>query len=242
MIAVAAALLLLAESFGRDVIWLYRTGAGPRTRRAVRLAITVLSVVLVWGRPRRARPRLAVQPRPLSSASPWKGWSWWLSRWCCRPGRDGSWPPIAGILFSLLTLDKILNIAFYEEIERAFNPVFDWVNIRPAIGVVRDAIGTTLTNIVLVALWLGIILLVGAITAARFTSPPWLPGIAAARFAGSLPSPRSGRCARACRCNSPGDPGRLGQRRRAGRRAGARLQAALSDPRRFTEATRKHLN
>ena len=28
MIAVAAALLLLAESFGRNVIWLYRTGAG----------------------------------------------------------------------------------------------------------------------------------------------------------------------------------------------------------------------
>src|SRR6516162_1069474 len=49
MIAVAAALLLLAESFGRDVIWLYRTGAPSRTRRALRLAITVLSVVLVWG-------------------------------------------------------------------------------------------------------------------------------------------------------------------------------------------------
>src|SRR6516165_4739946 len=49
MIAVAAVMLLLAESFGRAVIWLYRTGAGPRTRRALRMAITVLSVVLVWG-------------------------------------------------------------------------------------------------------------------------------------------------------------------------------------------------
>src|SRR6516164_5641320 len=49
MIAVAVALLLLAESFGHDVIWLYRTGAGPLARRAVRLAITVVSVVLVWG-------------------------------------------------------------------------------------------------------------------------------------------------------------------------------------------------
>src|SRR5215831_16162213 len=48
MIAVAAALLLLAESFGRDVIWLYRTGAGPRSRLALRLAITVLAVALVW--------------------------------------------------------------------------------------------------------------------------------------------------------------------------------------------------
>src|SRR5689334_23862272 len=49
MIAVAGALLLLAESFGRNVIWLYRTGAGPRTRRVLRVAITVLSAVLVWG-------------------------------------------------------------------------------------------------------------------------------------------------------------------------------------------------
>src|ERR1700730_11860402 len=49
MIAVAVALLLLAESFGRDVIWLYRAGASPRTRRALRLAIMVLSVVILWG-------------------------------------------------------------------------------------------------------------------------------------------------------------------------------------------------
>jgi phosphatidylglycerophosphate synthase len=48
MIAVAVALLLLAESFGRNVIWLYRTGAGPRTRRAVRIAVTGLALVIVW--------------------------------------------------------------------------------------------------------------------------------------------------------------------------------------------------
>src|SRR5579859_994125 len=49
MIAVAAALLLLAESFGRNVIWLYRTGAGPRTRRALRVTVTGLALVIVWG-------------------------------------------------------------------------------------------------------------------------------------------------------------------------------------------------
>src|SRR5215469_17011807 len=48
MIAVAAALLLLAESFGRCVIWLYRTGAGPRSRLAVRLTAAVLAIALVW--------------------------------------------------------------------------------------------------------------------------------------------------------------------------------------------------
>jgi hypothetical protein len=72
---------------------------------------------------------------------------------------------VAGILFSLLTLVKILNIEFYAEIGRAFNPVFGWVDISPAIGVVRDTIGPTRTNIALAALWLGLILLVGAITA-----------------------------------------------------------------------------
>src|SRR6516164_7384922 len=48
VIAVAAALLLLAESFGRDMIWLYRTGAGPRTRRTLRLSITAFAIVLLW--------------------------------------------------------------------------------------------------------------------------------------------------------------------------------------------------
>ena len=165
MIAVAAALLLLAESFGRDVIWLYRTGAGPRTRRAVRIAIPVLALVLVW----------------FDLVAPDRSWQFSLAAFVRIPVEAlvlvavalvlPPWPrrivaTIAGILLSLLTLDKILNIAFYEELDRAFNPVNDWVSIGPAVGVVRDAIGTALTNIVLVVIWVGIILLVVAITAA----------------------------------------------------------------------------
>jgi phosphatidylglycerophosphate synthase len=165
MIAVAAALLLLAESFGRAVIWLYGTGAGPRTRRALRLAITVLSVVLVWG--------LLVAPDRILELTPAA---------FARIPVEGlvlvaialvlpAWPrrivaAIAGILFCLLTLVKILNAAFYLEIGRAFNPVFGWLDIPPAIGVVRDTIGSTRTNIALAALWLGLILLFGAIIAA----------------------------------------------------------------------------
>ena len=165
MIAVVAALLLLAESFGRNVIWLFRTGAGARTRRALRLAITVLSVVVVWGvlvAPDRifqltpgAFARIPAELLVLVAVAvllpPW-------------PRRIVA--AVAGILFSLLTLVKLLNMAFYEEIARAFNPVFGWLDIPPAIGVVRDTIGPTRTNIALAALWLGLILLVGAITAA----------------------------------------------------------------------------
>jgi phosphatidylglycerophosphate synthase len=165
MIAVAAALLLLAESFGRNVIWLYRTGAGPRARRALRLAVTAASVVLVWGvlvAPERifqltpaAFVRIPVEGLVLVAVA------LVLTAW---PRRIVA--AVAGILFGLLTLVKILNMAFYQEIGRAFNPVFGWVDIGPAIGVVRDTIGPTRTNIALAALWLGLILLVGAITAA----------------------------------------------------------------------------
>ncbi|HJY96223.1 MAG TPA: CDP-alcohol phosphatidyltransferase family protein, partial [Streptosporangiaceae bacterium] len=165
MIAVAAALLLLAESFGRDVIWLYRTGAGPRTRRALRLAITVLSVVIVWGV--LVAPDRAYQLTPAAFARiPVEGLvlvaiALVLPAW---PRRIVA--AVAGILFGLFTLVKILNMAFNLEIGKAFNPVFGWVDIGPAIGVVRDTIGATRTNIALAALWLGLILLVGAITAA----------------------------------------------------------------------------
>jgi phosphatidylglycerophosphate synthase len=165
MIAVAAAVLLLAESFGRDVIWLYRTGAGPRTRRALRLAITVLSVTLVWGV--LVAPDRLFQLTPAAFARiPVEGLVL-VAIAAVLP----TWPrrivaAVAGILFSLLTLVKILNMAFYLEIGRAFNPVFGWVDIPPAIGVVRDTIGPTRTNIALGGLWLGLILLVGAITAA----------------------------------------------------------------------------
>src|ERR1700722_17738791 len=48
MIAVAVALLLLAESFGRDTIWLYRAGGGPRAHRAVRFAIAAMALVVLW--------------------------------------------------------------------------------------------------------------------------------------------------------------------------------------------------
>src|SRR6266581_2683270 len=124
MIAVAAALLLLAGSFGRDVIWLYRTGAGPRTRRALRLAITVLSVVLVWAV--LVAPDRAFQFTPAAFARiPVEGLvlvavALVLPAW---PRRIVA--AVAGILFGLLTLVKILNIAFYEQIGRAFNPVLD---------------------------------------------------------------------------------------------------------------------
>ena len=165
MIAVAAALLLLVESFGRDVIWLYRTGAGPRARRAGRIAIAALALAVLWFdllAPDRlwlfhpgAFARIPVEALVLVAVAlvlpP-------------RPRRIAA--AIAGILLGLLTVDKLLNMAFYEEVDRAFNPVNDWSSIGPAKGVIRDAIGSTLTNIVLVAVVIGLILILAAVAVA----------------------------------------------------------------------------
>jgi phosphatidylglycerophosphate synthase len=164
MIAVAGALLLLAESFGRDVIWLYRTGAGARTRLALRLAITVLAVVLVWADllvPDRAWQfspaafiRIPVELLVLVALA------LVLPVW---PRRIVA--AVIGILLGVLTLAKILNMAFFEFVDRAFNPLNDWGQIAPAVGVARNSIGSTLTNILFVVLLLALVLLVGAITA-----------------------------------------------------------------------------
>ena len=164
MIAVAVALLLLAESFGRDVIWLYRTGAGQRTRRAVRIAITGLALVLLWFD--LVAPDRSWQLTPAAFARiPVEGLVLVAVAVVlpARPRRIVA--AVAGILFALITILKVLDIAFRAEIGQAFNPVLNWDDISPAIGVVRDAIGGTLTNIALVAIGLGLILAVGAITA-----------------------------------------------------------------------------
>jgi phosphatidylglycerophosphate synthase len=164
MIAVAAALLLLAESFGRDVIWLYRTGAGPRTRRALGLTTTVLAVALLWVD--LLAPDKAWQLTPAAFARiPVEGLVL-VAIGLVLPAR---WRRIvaglAGILLGVLTLANILNMAFFEFVDRAFNPVYDWGSILPAVGVVRDSIGPAGTDIALAVLGLGLLLLVAAITA-----------------------------------------------------------------------------
>ena len=140
-------------------------GALPRTRRALRLAITVLSVVLVWGV--LVAPDRIFQLTPAAFARiPVEGLVLVAVAVVLPPWPRRIVAAVAGILFGLLTLVKILNAAFYLEIGRAFNPVFGWLDIPPAIGVVRATVGATRTNIALAAVWLGVILLVGVITAA----------------------------------------------------------------------------
>src|ERR1700722_1532055 len=164
MLAVAAALLLLADSYGRDVIWLYRAGVSPRTRRAVLLPVTVLSLVLVWGV--LVAPDRVFQLTPSAFARvPVEGLVLVAVALVLPTRARRIVATVAGILLGLLTLVKIFNMGFYEGAGRPFNVVFDWGNIGPAVGVARDAIGTRSTNIAFIALFVVVILIIGAITA-----------------------------------------------------------------------------
>jgi phosphatidylglycerophosphate synthase len=238
MLAVAAALLLLAESFGRDVIWLYRTGAGPRARRAVRIVITVLAVAVVgsdlvapdrsWQYALTAFVRIPVEALVLVAVA------------LVLPAKPRQVvATMAGILFGLLAIDKILNVEFYENIDRAFNPVSDWVNIWPAIGVVRDSLGTTSTDIVLVAVGIGLILLVVAITASTIR----ITAVAARHRRGAIRAVAAlaavwGLCAVLALQAIPGSP--VASASAAGLAVSQvrAAQAAVNDPRVFGHAIR----
>ncbi|HET9893357.1 MAG TPA: CDP-alcohol phosphatidyltransferase family protein [Streptosporangiaceae bacterium] len=236
MASVAAALLLLAESFGRDVIWLYRAGAGPRTRLASRIAVAVLAAAVLWS----------------DLVAPYRAWQFSLAAFVRIPVEGLALvavalvlplrarrivAAIAGFSFGLLAIDKILNLEFYENVDRAFNPVQDWVSIGPAAGVVRDAIGATATDIALGALAIGLILLVGAITASALH----ITAVAARHRRGAVVglavfSAAWVLCAGLSLRFSPGFPiastsaaGLAGSQVRAG-------QAALDDPRVFERA------
>jgi phosphatidylglycerophosphate synthase len=163
-IAVAAAGLLLLESFGHDIIWLYREGAGRKTRQTLRVTVTVLAAVLLW----------------IDLLAPDKVWQLTPSVFLRIPVEAlvlvaiGLVLPtlprrilagVIGFLLGVLTIAKILNMAFFDTIDSAFNPVDDWSSIPSALGVIRDTIGTVLTDIALGALCLGLILLVAALTA-----------------------------------------------------------------------------
>ncbi len=164
MFAVAAALLLLAESFGRDVIWLYRHGVSSRTRRVLLLLMTVPSVVLVWGV--LVAPDRLFQLTPAAFVRiPVEGLGLAAVALVLpdRPRRIVA--AVAGITLGLVTLINIISMGFYEEIGRVFNPVFGWGEVYPAVGAVRDAIGARSTDAALVELALAVILVIGAITA-----------------------------------------------------------------------------
>jgi phosphatidylglycerophosphate synthase len=153
--AVAVALVLLAESFGRDIVWLAQrrrrldaadspddpeaTGRGW-PRRLVGGAISVISGALVWFA--MVAPDRLNRLSPAAFARiPVEGLILAVLALVLRVRERRLVAVIAGLLLGLVTIAKFLNMGFYDVLDRPFNPVIDWGTFGPALGVLRDSAG-----------------------------------------------------------------------------------------------------
>ncbi len=165
LIAVAGAFALLLESFGRDVVWLFRAGAGAVSRRVAGIATTSIAAAVVWA-------ALVVPDRfsrltPVAFVRiPVEGLAIVALALLLPPRARRAMATVAGLLIGLLTVVKVFDMGFYVELDRPFDPILDWSNLQPAIGVVRVSIGRTATDAFLVALALAAALTLVLVTAA----------------------------------------------------------------------------
>lgn len=156
--ALAAALALLAESFGRDVWWLWshrrathgRVAAAAHRRGRVRASIaavlTILALLLVWV--------ALVAPNQASRLTPGA---------FVRVPIEGLvvialalvlpitarrllvW--VVGPALGLLVIVKILDVGFFATFDRPFDPGSDWSYAGIGIETLRDSIGRTDANL-----------------------------------------------------------------------------------------------
>jgi phosphatidylglycerophosphate synthase len=146
--ALAVALALLAESFGRDIWWLWRhrRAAGARVA-AVRdretvgaVVLTMLALVLVWvalvapNRPWLLTPAAFVR-LPLEGIVV-------LTLAVVLPTRARRIVPwIVGPALGVLVVVKLLDLGFFIAFDRPFNPVDDWSYASIGIETMRDTFG-----------------------------------------------------------------------------------------------------
>jgi phosphatidylglycerophosphate synthase len=178
-VALFAALALLAESFGRDLWWLWRvrgtelaehrhqehpepaeqpepdTGERPdsaRTRRRVALAVAVdvLALLFVW--------LALVAPNQIAGVSaggflriPVEALVVAALALVLPSGARRAMTVVAGVLLAVLTLVKVLDVGFFAVFDRPFNPVTDRSYLMPAITFVRTGMDPLAATVVFVA-------------------------------------------------------------------------------------------
>jgi phosphatidylglycerophosphate synthase len=143
---------LLAESFGRDVLWSWRhrpaepapAGHPDRTRRTLRrvcsASLSVLAaavLVLALTAPQN--------PGQLTAGAflriPVEGLVLVVLILSVPPRWGRVLAVVAGGLLAVLVLIKALDVGFGIALDRPFDPISDWAYLRPALGVLSDSIG-----------------------------------------------------------------------------------------------------
>jgi len=145
----ALALAMLAESFGRDIWWLWRRrhsvparSAASRNRHpAVTASLTVVALAVVWAalvapiRPWLLTPRSFVR-LPLEGLI-------LVAIAVALPTRARRVVPwVIGPLLGLLVLLKVFDLGFFVFLDRQFNPVEDWTYLPIGVATVRDTFGS----------------------------------------------------------------------------------------------------
>lgn len=149
----AVALLLLVESFGRDVWWLACQRPEPITaaattgfRRIARRVITGLAILVLWA-------VLVAPDRPGSLTAstflrvPIDGLVVVAVALVLPTRPRALLATIVGVVLGVLTILRALDLGFFAVVDRPFNPVTDWGSFGPAIGVLRDSIGRAWTDV-----------------------------------------------------------------------------------------------
>lgn len=169
--ALVAALTLLAESFGRDVWWLWghrhathsrvavvadrdpglaaAAHVGPRrgrVRTSIAAVLTILAILVVWGALVAPDHPSLLTPStfarlPLEAIVV-------ISLALALPAtarRVLAW--IVGPALGLLVIVKLLDIGFFATFDRPFDPVADWSYAGIGIETLRDSVGRTDANL-----------------------------------------------------------------------------------------------
>lgn len=162
--ALVVALVLLAESFGRDVWWLSRTrrieAAYPRGgwRWMAALAAVWTAMVLPETPADVLRPPPEVLLLVALALVPWRRVRQLLAA-------------SVGLVLGAVVVVRVLDLGFERILDRPFDPVTDWVYLGPGVGVLGDSIGmgaarATAVAAGLLALALLVLLAVAAVLAA----------------------------------------------------------------------------
>jgi len=172
-VALVAALALLAESFGRDLWWLWRVrrtelagterkeqpepGAGerpnsarPTGRVALAVAVDVLALLFVW--------LALVAPNQIAGLSvggflrlPVEALVVAVLALVLPARARRAMAVASGVLLAVLALVKVLDVGFFAVFDRPFNPVTDRSYLMPAITFVRTGMDPLAATVIFVA-------------------------------------------------------------------------------------------